>query len=207
MRYSQITIFILFALLTITYITYVCLYGYTFLESITLYVNGDDLKNLERKTDITLQGKVVLDKDAGVEVARGIAGLGSNIGLAGCVGTLAAGTASVIAKSSLPPVQKVGLVLFSGVAGAVIQTGANAINAQRFTAGSTDKISSTNNNISLPKDINKFIDYPIGDSSPLETLLQCIFILDFIALWSVLFLSMQFMFRFIFKDKPELKNI
>jgi hypothetical protein len=42
----------------------------------------------------------------------------------------------VFNKSSLPPVQKVGLVLFSGVAGAVIQTGANAINAQRFAAGS-----------------------------------------------------------------------
>lgn len=36
-----------------------------------------------------MKGKVVLNKDAGAEVARGLSNLGTNVGLGACVGALA----------------------------------------------------------------------------------------------------------------------
>lgn len=151
-----------------------------------------------------LKGKVVLDKDAGAEVARGLSNLGSNIGLGACVGALAGGVAKCVAKSSLPPFQKAGLVVVSGIAGAVLHTGASAINAQTHAASS--KSSGSTGQTVLPKDVNQFIG-SLDDLAPLEILLQCIYILNSLCIWLILILSMQIFFKVYIGDKPELKLI
>src|SRR5215471_11452257 len=181
MRYFQIIIFILFIIYIICYIIPIYFLNYNFINEIIFKVNPEDIKDVVENKDITLKGKIVLDKEAGTEVARGLSTLGSNVGLGACVGGMAAGVAKAVAKSPLPPVQKAGLVIAAGLAGAVIHTGANAINAQTHAEHSIDKSpTSTNQNI-LPKDSHEFLG-SVNDYAPLEVLLQSIYILNSISI-------------------------
>jgi len=133
-------------------------------------MNSDDIKNVIEKNNIALKGKIVLDKDAGVEIAKGLSSLGANVGSGACVGALAGGVAKAIAKSSIPPFQKAGLVIASGIAGAALYTGASAINAQTHAVSSINKSTSYISQSVLPKDVNKFIG-SADDLAPLEILL------------------------------------
>src|SRR5215468_2020865 len=157
MKYFQIIIFTLFIIYIICYIIPIYFGNYDLLNDIIFKVNPDDIKDVIENKDITLKGKVVLDKEAGAEVAKGISTLGSNVGLGACVGAMAGGVAKAVAKSPLPPVQKAGLVIAAGLAGAVIHTGANAINAQTYAEHSVDKSSTSTNQNILPKDSHEFI--------------------------------------------------
>jgi LAGLIDADG endonuclease len=203
-KYFQIIIFISFICYIVYFVIYMLFGNYNFIiNDIISYLNDDDKKN------ITLQGKVVLNKDAGVEVAKGISSLGSNIGLGACVGALAGGVSKTIASSGIPPIQKAGLVIAGGVIGAVIHTGASAINAQKHYPVNNNTNNVQSNSIdpnSLSNDINKLIDVG-NDTTPLEIILQCILILNNISLWLIIILSMQIFFKIYVKDKPSLKFI
>jgi hypothetical protein len=122
-----------------------------------------------------------LDKEAGAEVAKGISTFGSNIGLGACVGAMAAGVSQAVAKSPIPPVQKAGLIIGAGLAGAVIHAGATAINAQTHAERSINKSSTFSDQNILPKDSHEFIS-SMNDHSPLEILLQSIYILNSISI-------------------------
>lgn len=77
---------------------------------------------------INIQTNIQLDKEAAQDIKTSINTLGRNIGLAGTVGAVTGGVAKVISKSSLPPLQKAGMVIAGGVAGAGIHMGASAFN-------------------------------------------------------------------------------
>ena len=205
-KYSQIIIFISFIIYIISSIISIYLGGYILLNDTICHINSDDVKDVLENKDIILKGKVVLDKNAGAEVAKGLSNLGANVGLGACVGALAGGVAKSIAKSSIPPFQKAGLVVASGIAGAVLHTGASAINAQTHAASSISKSSGSTGQSTLPKDVNQFIG-SVNDLTPLEILLQCICILNSLCIWIMIFLSMQIFFKIYLSDKPELKFI
>ena len=201
-KYSQIIIFISFIIYIIFSIISIYLGDHILLNYTICHIKSDDVKDVLENKDVTLKGKVVLDKDAGAEVARGLSNLGTNVGLGACVGALAGG----VAKSSIPPFQKAGLVVASGIAGAVLHTGASAINAQTHTANSISKCSGSTSQSTLSKNVNQFIG-SVDDLTPLEILLQCICILNSLCIWTMIFLSMQIFFKVYLNDKPELKFI
>ena len=205
-KYFQIIIFILFILYIICYIISIYFWNYNLLSDVILKVNSDDIKDVVENKDITLKGKIVLDKEAGTEVARGLSTLGSNVGLAACVGGIAAGVSKAVAKSPLPPVQKAGLVIAAGLAGAVIHTGASAINAQTHAEHSINKSPTSTNQDILPKDSHEFIG-SVNDHTPLEILLQSIYILNSISIWLIMILLIQILFKLYISDKPKLKVI
>jgi hypothetical protein len=202
MKYSQILVF-LFPLFYFIYVLFSIYFGnYILLDGdIICNVISSDSTDI-KSSDITLKGKIVLDKGAGTEIAKGITSLGSNVGLAGCVGALAGSVAKGVAKSSLPPFQKVGLIMGGGIAGAALHVGGSAINAQAQIArnanyGNTDKVASS-------KDINHFFDSG-NDSSPLEILLQSIYILNSVSVLFIFIFSIQLLFKLYVKDIPDLK--
>ena len=198
-KYYQVIIFILF----ITYIIYICIGGYVLINDTICRINPDEVKDALQNKDIKLEGKIVMDKTAGAEVAKGLSTFGSNVGLGACVGALAGGVAKSIANTSIPPFQKAGLIVASGIAGAILHTGASAINAQTHAAAHINKSSDSTSKDTLPKDINQFIGN-VDDSTPLEILIQCISILNSLCIWIIIFLSMQILFKTI-SDKPKLK--
>lgn len=118
----------------------------------------------------------------------------------------AGGVAKIIAKSSIPPLQKAGLVVASGIAGAVLHTGGSAINAQTHAASSISKSSGSTGQSTLPKDLNQFIGSG-DDFTPLKILLQCICILNSLCIWIIIFLPIQILFKVYLSDKPELRFI
>jgi len=145
--------------------------------------NPEDLKN---KTDIVLKGKVVLDRKAAAEVAEGISSLVApltNVGFAATVGALAGSVTKGVAKTSLPPIQKAGVILkimAGGLVGAVLHVGGSAINAQTHAAArlkqpsnNTENLSNINTTSDLLKnpEIKKFMGSGLEFNTPLEILL------------------------------------
>jgi hypothetical protein len=200
-KYSQIFIFIFFVIYILYFLVSILLSWNSLNDSI-FHVKPEDIKN----SDITLKGSVVLDKEAGTEIAKGISSLGTNIGLGACVGAMAGGVAKGVAKSSLPPFQKAGLIVASGVVGAVLHTGSNAINSHKQAVNSINKSSGFSGQNISSKDVNHFLDN-INDLSPLDILLQCIYIFNSISLWLIIILVVQYFLKFYISDKPKLKSI
>ena len=199
-KYSEIFFFILFVFYIILLTIYILL-NYDLLNDIIFHIKADDIKNTLDKNDITLKGKIVLDKEAGAEIAKGLFSVGSNVGLAACVGALTAGASKTLLKSSLPPVQKIALLGASGVLGGAIHTGASAINAQTHMANNTNVKAKQ-----LPNNVNSLLEY--GDNtSPLEILLKSISVIDTISIWLFVIIFIQFFFIIYITDKPRLKLI
>ena len=173
------------------------------LNDIIFKVNSDDIKDAIENKDVILNGKVVLDKEAVTEVARELSTLGYNLGLAACVGSMTGGVAKVVIKSYIHPLQKAGLVLSVGIVDAVLYTGASAINTQIHAEHSIDKFSAYTNQSLLPKDVSIFVGF-INDQTPLEILLQCIFVLNSISIWIITIFSIQKLFKLYIRDKPKL---
>jgi len=205
-KYFQIVIFILFIIYIIYYVISAYFVNFNLFNDVVLKVNSDDIKDVIENKDITLKGKIVLDREAGAEVARGISTLGSNVGLGACVGAMAGGVAKAVSKSSLPPMQKAGLVIGAGIAGAVIHAGSTAINAQAHAERYIDRSPVSTNQYILPKDSQGFMG-SVNDHTPLEILLQSICILDSICIWLIIVLLMQILFKLYISDKPKLKMI
>ena len=213
-QYLQIVLFSIF----IFYLFY-----WFYINSLVLpSINPEDLKN---QTDIVLKGKVVLDKEAAAEVAEGISSLGSNVGFAATVGALAGSISKGVAKTSLPPIQKAGIIMAGGLAGAVLHVGGSAINAQTHAAArlkqhtnNPENLSNINTTSDILKnaplgldtgvrgqrEIKKFMGSSI-DSSPLEILLWCINTLSKISLILIVIIIIQIIFRYFFTDQSKLK--
>jgi hypothetical protein len=130
----------------------------------------------DKNPKVSIGANIEVGKEAAAEISRGISSVGSNIGLAATVGTVSAGVAKVIAKSSLPPVQKAGIVVAGSIIGGGIHIGASAINRLNNIVVSSNSISTsdtTNNTTSddsttnLGDGVNKLIGESNSDLSNL----------------------------------------
>lgn len=207
-KYLQI---ILFSIFIVYFIYWFCKNS---LVATKLNINPEDIN---KNTDIVLKGKVVLNKEAAAEVAEGISSLGSNVGFAATVGAIAGSISKGVAKTALPPVQKAGIIMAGGLAGAVLHVGGSAINAQTHAAArlkqqhsnNADNLSSINTTSDLLKnhDIKKFMDSfslrstNIDYNSPLELLLWCINTLSKISLILIVIIIIQIIFRYFFTSE------
>lgn len=111
--------------------------------------------------NVSIGAKVEIGKDAATEISKGISSVGSNVGLAGIVGAVTASVAKVVAKSSMPPVQKAGIVIGSSVIGAGIHIGASALNRSNSSTGSSSNkqlLNSGSTGIDKSDNFNKLID-------------------------------------------------
>jgi hypothetical protein len=166
---------------------------YKYIDTIHIlnYVND---KNFEAKTSIEI------GKEAAIEISKGISNLGNNIGLGATVAGVCTAVTKGITKSSLPPVQKAGIITAGGVIGGVIHVGASAINHNN---NNNISISSQTLNKSINNDnVNNFLD--LSNNSPLEILLQCINILSDINIFLMFILALQLFYKFYITDKPQL---
>lgn len=161
----------------------------------------------KKSTNVSIGAQVEIGQDAAKEISKGIGDLGTNIGLAGSIGAVTAGVAKVVAKSTLPPVQKAGLVMLSSAIGAGLHLGTNAIKIMNrkkstkyegssFTNTSTSEESIVNN---VSENINKFIDDSIN--SPLKDLILSIDIINYACLSLIIILFMIILFKFYFNEE------
>lgn len=66
---------------------------------------------VKENNDINLHGRVSLDKEAGKAIAQGMNTIGSNLGLGATIAGIGTAVGKTIAKSSVPAVQKAGIVV------------------------------------------------------------------------------------------------
>lgn len=157
------------------------------------YANDKDKDTV----NLSANANINIGEQAAVEISKGISNFGSNIGLGATVAGVSAAVAKGISNSSIPPVQKAGIILAGSAVGGAIHVAASAINRNNSynSQSSVNKsLDNTNNLIDLGNNV-----------SPLEVLLQCVNILADASLFLLCILCLQLFYKFYLSDRPQLK--
>jgi hypothetical protein len=181
------------------------------------HVDSDKDPNISiNNPNITLSGKVDIGSDTGKAIANSISTVGSNIGLAATVAAISTGVAKVVAKSSLPPIQKAGIVVAGSVIGGGIHITASAMNRLNSIATSSNSTPTTGTTSSTTSDttsgvsttnlgdgVNKFIS---DSTSDLSNLILGINMITSACVSLIIILSIIIFFTFYLdEDKIQLK--
>lgn len=155
------------------------------------------------KDSVNLHGHVSIGKDAAAELAKGMHTIGSQVGLGASIVGVGTAVAKGIAKSSMPPLQKAGIIvgssLVTGLGHSVITNiNRNKVLQSNTSSGETSTASSNSTNL-----VNKFLDNTTPPS-PLENFLFDIEALNYICLSLVILLIIQILFKFYLKENINL---
>lgn len=125
------------------------------------------------------------------------------VGLGGAVG-------KAVTKSCLPPLQKAGVIIGSGLIAGLGHSMISTINRSLVSSENIDKSTASNTTSTASNttstDINSNISKLIDDSqsSPLQDLLFQLEAMDFVCLSLIYILKVQLIFKFYFKDNINL---
>jgi len=154
----------------------------------------------DNNKDINLHGHISVTKEAGKAIGQGLQTIGTQIGLGATITGVAGAVGKTIAKTSLPPLQKAGVVIGSGLLGGLIHSSFSQYNRNR------DIRENVENNISPTIDnpnISKFIEES-ASSSPLEILLSNLELINYICVYMLIILAIQIIFKFYIKNSINL---
>jgi hypothetical protein len=170
--------------------------GMSFLLIVTTYntYNLQDVICFAKDDTVNLHGHVSLNKDAGKYIGQGLNTIGSNIGLGASMAGIASAIAKGIAKSSIPPLQKAGIIMAGAVSGGFAHSIITTVNRKNVSNVHDDYIHSN---------INKLVDD--SSSSSLQTLLFDIEGLNITCLSLIILLIIQIIFKLHLKDNITLK--
>jgi len=180
-RFLQIFSFI--GMLTMT--IYLVYYNIILTDIIYYVKDNNDTNNTS--------GNITINKDTGKVIGQGLNQIGLGITMAG-IGT-AVGKA--VAKSSMPPLQKTGLIVGASIFGGLSNLRSNAISKNTITI---ENIISNNNNNN--NSYNKLVDN--STISPLQESLLYGELMSYMCLNIVYILIIQLIFKLYFKDKINL---
>lgn len=148
---------------------------------------------------------VDVPKDSAEALAR-------QIGIGGTIGGVALASSKAIAKSTVPPLQKVGLVVAGAAAGGAIFVGTNALNRVVNTGSEsnsgnstsyTNPTTTTGSNLTNVE-VKKFMDDFQDSFSDLMLLIISIDTLACVCLNLFFILFMMILFKFFFEDNIKL---
>lgn len=144
---------------------------------------------------------VSIGKDAAKELSKGMQTVASQVGLGASMVGIATAVSKGIAKTTLPPVQKAGVIIGSGLIAGIGQSILSNINRNKVIQDNI--LTSTSNTNKSSDNLNKFIS-DTTSSSPLENLLFDVEALNYICLSLVFILIIQILFKFYLKDNLNL---
>jgi hypothetical protein len=157
-------------------------------------------------SDINVHGHVTLDKEAAKHISNGLNTIGSQIGLGASIVGIGSAVGKVIAKSSMPPLQKAGIIIGSGLITGFGHSIISNINrnsvTEEYIKNNTNIVDNHVNNVN--SNISKLVDDTIS-SSPLENLLFDIEGISYTCLSLVIILAIQILFKFYMKENTSLK--
>jgi hypothetical protein len=193
-KYIQICSLIGIPLYTIYYI---CNTSCIFISDIILY--GKDNSN-----DVNRHGHVSLNTETGKALGQGINTIGSNIGLGATMAGIATAVGNTIAKSSMPPLQKVGVILGASMIAGLFHSKITTINRNKIMEENKNSIinSINTNNSTNDPNISKFIED--SQSSPLQDLLLNLEMTTNVCIAMLILLMIQILFKIHFKDNIKL---
>ena len=144
---------------------------------------------------VNIGGSIEMNKDAAEVIGR-------NIGIAGTIAGVSGAVGKAIAKSSLPPLQKAGIVVGSGIAGGAIHVGTSVLNRVVNTSSNTPPTSII---ISSNNGVNKLI--PGSEYSDLMLLILSIDTLTCVCLGFITILFMMILFKFYLNEDKVKMNL
>lgn len=151
------------------------------------------------KENVGLYGHISIDKEGAKYIGQGMNTIGSQVGLGATMAGVSTAVAKGIAKSSMPPVQKIGAIIGGAVIGGFSHSIITGINRNAIYLENASSYNKSNN---IGSNISKLIDDSL--SSPLQTLLFDIEGLNITCLSLVIILSIQIIFKFYLKDSVNL---
>lgn len=176
-RLSDMKIIKLIQIFSFVYIPIYFIYNMYNTLNISLY---DIILCMADNKDVNLHGHIKVDKEAGKAIGQGLQAIGSQIGLGATIAGVAAAVGKTLAKSPLPPVQKAGVVVGSGLLGGLIHSSISQYNISKNYNENIDNI--TNAVIANDSNINKFINDNVS-SSPLEVILSNLELTNYICVY------------------------
>ena len=155
---------------------------------------ADMVYSIKDKDSINLHGHVTVDKEAGKAIGQGINTIGSNLGLGATMAGIATAVGKTIAKSSIPPVQKAGIIVGASMIGGLFHSNITTVNRNKIMEQSLNNGSNTghSSNIRGGPGINKLIDDT--PSSPLEDLLFNLELTNYVCISMIILLFIQIIF-------------
>lgn len=165
------------------------------------YVNDKNNEGLHGEYNISKQSAESIGKGM-YTIGQGLSTVGSQLGLGATMVGVSAAVGKGVAKSSMPPLQKAGVIIGGAVFGGVAHA---AISAYNRNAIKENTLNSNNIN-SLSNDINSNINKFMDDSSwsPLQTLLSGLHALSVTCLSLIVILVIQIIYKLYLKDNIKL---
>ena len=170
-------------------------------------INLADMIYYANDKDINLHGYVTLDKEAAKHIGQGLNTIGSNIGLGAAMVGISTAVGKTITKSSMPPLQKAGFIVGSGLAEGLGHSMISTLNRNQIlsenintSASAACNTTSTANN--LNSNISKFLDN--SQSSPLQDLLFQFEAMNYVCLTLIYILIIQLVFKLYINDNVNL---
>src|SRR5258706_5136740 len=179
---------------------------YLVYKTYNMYNNIDIVNFIKDDNNVNLHGHVSLDKEAGKAIGQGMQTIGSQIGLGATIAGVSSAVAKGIVKSSMPPVQKAGVILGAGLIGGLSHTKLTAMNRNSVLlseAGENVKNESSSYSSNLPSGVSKLVD-DSTQSSPLQDLLVNLEITNYVCVSLIIILAIQIIFKFNIKDNISL---
>ena len=196
-----------FKLSEIKYIKYIQTFSfifislYMFYNLYNIYAIIDIVDCIKDDNDINIHGHISLDKEAAKQISNGLNTIGSQLGLGATITGVSLAVAKGITKSSMPPLQKAGVILSTGLIAGLGHSRISVINRNSILKENIENNNHAINNIS--SSINKLLDDTVS-SSPLQDLLLNTELLNYTCLSLTLILMIQITFKFHLKDKIKL---
>gem|GEM_PF-2312764 len=159
-----------------------------------------DLINcMAENKDVNLHGHVKVDKEAGKAIGQGLQTIGSQIGLGATIAGVATAVSKAITKSGMPPVQKAGIILGSGIISGIAHSRISIMNRNMNNDTNFNSSSSTD----ASSNVSNFINDSI--SSPLQELLVNFEMMTYVCLSLIYIIVIQLLFKLYFKDEINFK--
>jgi len=162
-----------------------------YLSDIVSYAN----ENRNNK-DVNLHGNISINAEAARVLNQGMQAATSNIGLAGTIAGVSTAVSKAIAKSGMPPLQKAGIIMSSGLLSGIGHSLLSNVN-RNATNGNTIITSAASSSNSHA---HKFLNINNSDLSPLQEFLHDGEMMNYVCLSLIYFLIIQLIFKLYFKD-------
>jgi len=160
------------------------------------------IKDNENNINLHTHGHVSIDKEASKAIGQGLNTIGSQWGLGGTIVGVSTVVGKAVAKSGIPPLQKAGFIVGSGLVAGLGHSAISTLNRRSIYEDNTN-ITASVSNTNIGSHINKLIND--SNISPLEELLFNGEMMSYVCLGILYLLIIQLVFKLYFKENINLK--
>jgi hypothetical protein len=166
-------------------------------------INLMDMVCYANDKDINLHGHIIVGKEAGKAIGQGMSTIGSQIGLGATMVGVSTAVGKSVTKSTLPPLQKVGFIVGSGLVAGLGHSRISTLNRSQIVSEDINTSTASSAASTATDIISNFIDN--SQSSPLQDLFFQSEAMDYVCLGIIYLLIIQLAFKLYFKNNINLK--